>query len=71
MSSGVRCNCGRKRGDYTDLVVTMRKRNYSPFNGYRCMPSAYSVIECTRPGCSGRWRSKSQYVDDLPDGIPS
>lgn len=35
MSAHIKCNCGRKRGDHSDLVVRMRHHNRSAFNGYR------------------------------------
>jgi len=69
MSSHTPCNCGRKRGDHSDLVVVMRNCNFSAFNGYHKTPSDYSAIKCTRPGCMGLWRSKSSYVDLLPDSV--
>lgn len=46
-------------------VVTMRKANYSAFNGYHRTPSAYSEVRC--PACPTRWRTKAAYVDRLPD----
>jgi hypothetical protein len=67
MSAHIKCTCGRKRGDHTDLVVKMRRYNCSAFNGYHYTPSQYSMISCTRPSCYGTWRSKEKYVDSLPD----
>jgi len=67
MSVHIKCSCGRKRGDYSDLVVTRRNCNYSAFNGYHYTPSDYSSVCCTRPGCRGFWRSKGLYVDMVPD----
>lgn len=67
MSGGNKCTCGRKHGDIADLAVTVRKCNYSAFNGYRRTPSDYSEIVCLRPGCLGVRRTKAKYVDQLPD----
>lgn len=67
MSGGTFCTCGRKKGDYSDLVVIMRNCNYSAFNGYHYTPSDYSLVECKRKGCSGMWRTKARYVSELPD----
>ena len=68
MSAHIKCNCGRKRGDHSDLVVIMRHHNRSAFNGYHETISAYSQVICTRKNCWGNWRTKADYVDDLPDG---
>ena len=68
MSARNKCTCGRKKGDHTDLVVTMRNCNYSAFNGYHRTPSDYSMVYCTRKGCWGSWRSKDAYTYSLPDG---
>ena len=65
MSSSIRCTCGRKKNDHSDLVVVQYKCNYSAFNGYHYTPSDYSEVRCTRPGCMGTWRTKAAYVDDL------
>jgi hypothetical protein len=67
MSAHIKCTCGRKRGDHTDLVATARRCNYSAFNGYHFTPSRYSTVICIRFGCHGTWRSKEKYVDSLPD----
>ena len=66
MSSRIICTCGRKKGDYSDLVVTQYKCNYSAFNGYHFTPSDYSQVRCTRQNCNGMWRTKAAYVDTLP-----
>lgn len=66
MSARIPCSCGRKKGDCSDLVCTMYKRNYSAFNGYHFTLSDYSEVRCTRHGCHGRWRTKAAYVDKLP-----
>ncbi len=63
MSSGVFCRApGQHRGSW---MVRTRKANYSAFNGYHYTPSDYSEVIC--PACPGRWRTKANYVDDLPD----
>lgn len=67
MSARNKCICGRKRGDYTDLIVTQRRCNHSAFNGYHRTPSDYSNVVCTRKGCWGTWRTKASYVESLPD----
>ncbi len=67
MSVHIACTCLRKRGDYSDLGITMRNCNYSAFNGYRRTHSDYSHVICLRHGCMGSWRTKAQYVDNLPD----
>ena len=69
MSSYTVCTCGRKRGDYTDLVVIARRSNHSAFNGYHFTPSNFSHIVCTRKGCCGNRRSDAPYVENLPDGV--
>lgn len=66
MSARIPCNCGRKRGDHSDLKVIKYRCNYSAFNGYHFTPSDYSEVRCTRPGCSGIWRTKAAYVEGLP-----
>lgn len=68
MSAHNPCTCGRKRGDRTDLVVLMRNHNCSAFNGYHWTPSDYSLGQCTRPHCTGMWRTKAAYVNTLPNG---
>jgi hypothetical protein len=67
MSAHIKCCCGRKRGDHSDLVVRARKHNRSAFNGYHRTVSEYSLVICTRKGCWGIWRTKADYVDGLPD----
>lgn len=48
------------------VIVIDRKCNYSAFNGYRCTPSLYSKVQCTK--CLAIWRTKAAYVDQAPDG---
>ena len=67
MSAGSSCTCGRKRGDHTDLVVIALKGNCSAFNGYHWTRSDWSAVRCLRAGCSGNWRTKADYVYDLPN----
>lgn len=72
MSGSVKCLCGRKRGDYTDLIVLDRNCHHSAFSGYKETYSDYSVVKCRRfidtfP-CPGFWRTKAKYVDELPSG---
>lgn len=67
MSAHIPCDCNRRRGDHSGLVVVMRNHNCSAFNGYHWTPSAYSEVMCIRRGCRGMWRSKDKYVDHLPD----
>lgn len=66
MSARIKCTCGRKRSDHSNLKVVMYRRNYSAFNGYHFTPSDYSEVVGTRPGCHGRWRTKAAYVEGLP-----
>lgn len=65
MSYTIHCTCGRKKGDYSDLVIVEYKCNHSAFNGYHYTPSDYSLVRCTRPGCIGLWRTKAAYVDKI------
>jgi hypothetical protein len=44
--------------------VTVRKANYSTFNGGRRTPSQYSEVVCLADGHI--WRTKGKYVDSLP-----
>lgn len=68
MSQGQFCSCGRVlRTDKEDLVVMALKCNHSAFNGYHYTPSDWSHVRCLRPGCYGSWRTKSNYVYELPD----
>lgn len=68
MSQGQFCTCGRDlRTDKEDLIVLALKCNHSAFNGYRRTPSNWSEVRCIRPGCHGIWRTKSDYVYQLPD----
>jgi hypothetical protein len=48
-------------------LVMMRRCNMSAFSGYRVTSSDYSEVKCVDCGC--RWRTKANYVDDLPDSI--
>lgn len=41
--------------------------NASAFNGYHWTRSDWSAVVCLRPHCTGTWRTKSSYVDRLPD----
>lgn len=66
MSIHIKCICGRKKNDHSDLTVINYKCNYSAFNGYKYTPSDYSLVKCNRTGCNGMWRTKARYVDTLP-----
>lgn len=66
MSGYVKCICGRKRGDLTDMVVQQRNCNHSAFNGYKWTYSRYSAIRCTRGQCYGHQRT-TRDVSGLPD----
>lgn len=46
-------------------VVTMREHNRSAFNGYHRTPSDWSEVICGF--CGRRWRTKADYVRQLPD----
>lgn len=63
MSGGVPCENRREHKELWRVLV--RKANYSAFSGGRRTPSAYSEVHC--PACSGVWRTKAAYVDQLPD----
>jgi hypothetical protein len=60
MSGANRCKHGRQF-----QFVTQRWCNHSAFNGYRRTLSLYSTVVCAK--CGNHWRSKSDYVDKLPD----
>lgn len=63
MSGGVPC---KNRKEHRELWrVTVRKANYSAFNGGHRTPSDYSEVRCT--ACSGVWRTRAAYVDKLPN----
>lgn len=49
-------------------VVTARRCNYSAFNGYHRTPSEYSEVWCVDTRMV--WRTKSAYVDQLPNVSP-
>jgi hypothetical protein len=49
----------------THWRVTVRKANYSAFNGGHRTPSAYSEVHCI--DCGRIWRTKAAYVDTLRD----
>jgi hypothetical protein len=68
MSGHIKCTCGRKRGDHSDLVVTERKCGYD-LRANRYGMTESSRVHCTRPGCYGSWRTKAKYVDSLPDEV--
>lgn len=57
--------CRNRKEHFGSWVVSMRRVNYSAFNGYHRTPSDYSEIRCTE--CPTRWRTKAAYVDRLPD----
>ena len=69
MSSGVACVCpGTLAEKIKHWLVIDYKCNYSAFNGYHYTPSDYSAVVCTNDDCRGSWRTKADYVDDLPAG---
>lgn len=57
--------CQNRKGHQDLWKVTVRKANYSAFNGGRRTPSDYSEVHC--PACPRAWRTKAAYVDRLPD----
>jgi hypothetical protein len=71
MSGGVVCQCltgtlkQRKARRKTAWEVTQRNCNHSTFNGNRRAASSYSAVHCLL--CHASWRTKAQYVDELPD----
>jgi len=62
MSGGLACRNTCHSGAWR---VTQRLSNRSAFNGYQVTPSAYSEVLCGE--CGTRWRTKADYVADLPD----
>lgn len=58
--------CLNRKEHWESWCVTVRKANYSAFNGGHRTPSDYSEIRCS--ACPTRWRTKAAYVDRLPDG---
>jgi len=56
--------CGREHRK--QWVVTVRRANYSAFNGYHRTRSDYSELQCH--ACGRRWRTKASYVARTPDG---
>lgn len=63
MSGGTACT--DRKNHQSAWVVSVRKANYSAFNGGRRTPSDYSEVRC--PKCLGVWRTKAAYVDELPN----
>lgn len=60
-----RAGCTNRKAHRSSWVVSVRRANYSAFNGGRRTPSDYSEVRC--PLCPGVWRTKAAYVDELPD----
>lgn len=70
MSSGNPCTCpGTRREKMRNWLVTQRRCNHSAFNGYHRTPSDYSAVVCIGEGCRGCWRTKADYIRQLPDGV--
>lgn len=70
MSSGNACKCkGSRKEKMKNWRVLQRHCNHSAFNGYHYTPSDYSSIHCIGKGCPGSWRTKADYVYDLPDYV--
>lgn len=69
MSGGPACICpGSNRPDWRRRRywrVVRRNWRCSAFEGYRRMPSDYSVVWCTE--CRRQWRTKAKYVTLLED----
>lgn len=55
------CEGPNKRDNWKILNY---KCNFSAFNGYNYTPSDYSQIICSV--CGHIWRTKAQYVENLP-----
>ena len=72
MTVGNSCECpGTRKEKIKNWVVTQYKCNHSAFNGYHYTSSDYSAVICNGPGinnngCRGCWRTKADYVEDLP-----
>lgn len=66
MSAHIACRCkGKDRRK--NWAVIARHGNSSAFNGYHWTHSDYSHVICLTPGCCGSFRTKSAYVESLPD----
>ncbi len=67
MSGGIACRCGERQKPARERawVVFYRKCNYSAFSGYHRTASDYSAVRCL--ACGANWRSKADYVNELPD----
>lgn len=66
MSGHIACTCAGKNRR-ANWVVIQRNCNHSAFNGYHQTFSDYSHVICLSPGCTGSFRTKANYVLDLPD----
>lgn len=62
MSKGVPC---RNQAHRSAWRVSVRRGNFSTFNGGRWTPSEYSEVICTIDGQV--WRTKAAYVAETPD----
>jgi transcription elongation factor Elf1 len=51
----------------TNVFVSLYKGKWSKVNGHRKKSSNYSEILCEACGCS--WRTKANFVEDLPKVI--
>jgi hypothetical protein len=73
MSGGKICQCltgGKKQRDDNRKIyweVLQRNCNHSSFNGGHYTSSAWSEVRCTQ--CFANWRTKANYVNELPDGV--
>jgi hypothetical protein len=69
VSGGTFCQCGEADKPVAERrwAVAQRRCNHSAFNGYHRTPSEWSAVVCLNPSCSGSWRTKARYVDQLPD----
>lgn len=67
MSAHNPCTCeGTRKERMKNWGITQYRCNHSAFSGYHYTSSDYSAIRCLGAGCLGMWRTKADYVDDLP-----
>lgn len=55
-----------KRHDRSFWRIVHYKHNHSAFNSYHYTVSDYSDVMCIAPGCFESWRTKANYVRELP-----
>jgi hypothetical protein len=69
MSGWIKCSCEKTQKEKrNNWVVIHRNHNHSYFESPKGAEhySDYSEVVCTK--CSGSFRTKANYVDELPNG---